>query len=137
MESIDFTIVAMRVMEIYASEFENDKYSTISIIIINVKWAFVMAVMDSDPHVDHDLGIRAQLKKEKKKKRAQLPRKAVGGSCRRIEQQPKHQLLMSGELLDEDCTVLCNTNNHNNHNKPHPTLQYQAILLLSGGRPIV
>ena len=58
LESIDFTIVAMRVMEIYASEFENDKYSTISIIIINVKWAFVM---DSDPHVDHDLGVRAQL----------------------------------------------------------------------------
>ena len=61
LESIDFTIVAMMVMEIYASEFENDKYSTISIIIINVKWAFVMAVMDSDPHVDPDLGIRAQL----------------------------------------------------------------------------
>ena len=61
LESIDFTIVAMMVVEIYASEYENDKYSTISIIIINVKWAFVMAVMDSDPHVDHDLGVRAQL----------------------------------------------------------------------------
>ena len=71
LESIDFTIVAMMVMEIYASEFENDKYSTISIIIINVKWAFVMAVMDSDPHVDHDLGI----KKKDLGIRAQLPRK--------------------------------------------------------------
>ena len=58
LESIDSTIVAMMVVEIYASEYENDKYSTISSIIINVKWAFVM---DSDPHVDHDLGIRAQL----------------------------------------------------------------------------
>ena len=59
LESIDFTIVAMMVVEIYVSEYENDKYSTISIVIVNVKWAFVMAVMDSDPHVD--LGVRAQL----------------------------------------------------------------------------
>ena len=70
LESIDFTIVAMMVVEIYASEYENDKYSTISIVIVNVQWAFVMAVVDSDPHVDADLGIRAQLKKKKKKKSA-------------------------------------------------------------------
>ena len=74
LESIDFTIVAMMVVEIYASEYENDKYSTISIVIINVKWAFVMAVMDSDPHVDHDLGIK------KKRSRHQSPTTQEGAA---------------------------------------------------------
>ena len=77
LESIDFTIVAMMVVEIYASEYENDKYSTISIVIINVKWAFVMVVVDSDPHVDPDLGVRAQLKKEEEKKEPNYPGRAA------------------------------------------------------------